>query len=53
MSISRKDFRAIAQEISGIADVSIRTEAAMKMARVCSRLNPRFKLDVFLKACGV
>jgi hypothetical protein len=53
MSVSRKDFRIIAAEISNISDKAVRIEAAMTAARACASLNPRFKLDVFLKACGV
>lgn len=49
--MSRKHFRALAEQIALIPDLSMRITAAHAVAEACRRLNPRFKMERFLRAC--
>ena len=51
--MSRRHFKALAERISSINDLTIRTIAAHAVAEACREFNPRFKLERFLHACGV
>ena len=51
--LTRKHFVLIAKSISAIADPVARKVAAEQAADESAKTNPRFKRDVFLKACGV
>lgn len=57
MSVTQKDFRAIAQILK---DISLYSGYSQPVKMVANRLcdyfqqeNPKFKKDLFLKACGV
>jgi hypothetical protein len=50
---TRKDFRMVADLIKNIPDKEKRKELAHHHAGIFKQQNPRFKHDVFCKACGV
>ena len=49
--MSRKHFKVLAEQIALIPDLSMRIAAAHAVAKACRRLNPRFELERFLRAC--
>jgi len=51
--MSRRDFEALAQNISHITDATARRLAAIAVAGACAKLNARFDTERFLWACGV
>jgi hypothetical protein len=50
---TRKDFRMVADLIKNIPDAQKRKELAHHHSGIFKQQNPRFKHDVFCKACGV
>lgn len=50
---TRKDFRQVADLIKQIPDANKRKELAHHHSGIFKQQNPRFKHDVFCKACGV
>ena len=50
---TRKDFRQVADLIKQIPDADKRKELAHHHSDIFKQQNPRFKHDVFCKACGV
>jgi len=50
---TRKDFRMVADLIKQIPDTNKRKELAHHHSDIFKQQNPRFKHDVFCKACGV
>ena len=50
---TRKDFRMVADLIKNIPDYEKRKELAQHHANIFKQQNPRFKQDVFCKACGL
>ena len=50
---TRKDFRMVADLIKNIPDKEKRKELAHHHAGIFKQQNPRFKHDVFCKACGL
>jgi hypothetical protein len=50
---TRKDFRMVADLIKNIPDKEKRKELAHHHASIFKQQNPRFKHDVFCKACGL
>lgn len=50
---TRKDFRMVADLIKQIPDAQKRKELAHHHSGIFKQQNPRFKHDVFCKACGV
>jgi uncharacterized Zn-binding protein involved in type VI secretion len=50
---TRKDFRMVADLIKNIPDAEKRKELAHHHAEIFKKQNPRFKHDVFCKACGL
>jgi hypothetical protein len=50
---TRKDFRMVADLIKQIPDADKRKELAHHHSGIFKQQNPRFKHDVFCKACGV
>lgn len=51
--MSRKDFEILAEEIRHMLDSTQRLNAAAAVAAACIRINPRFDVQRFYKACGV
>ena len=51
--MSRRDFEALASNISHITDVTARRLAAIAVAGACAQLNARFDTERFFRACGV
>lgn len=51
MTMTKKDFEAIAGEVSIITDDKLRMLAAETFARILARTNPRFDKVVFFLAC--
>ena len=51
--MSRKHFKVLAEQIALIPDLTMRITAAHAVAEACSRFNPRFKIERFLRACCV
>lgn len=49
--MSRKHFKALAERIALIPDLSARIKAAHAVAEACRQFNPRFKPERFLRAC--
>ena len=50
---TRKDFRMVADLIKNIPDLEKRKELAHHHSAIFKQQNPRFKHDVFCKACGL
>lgn len=50
--MTRKHFKAMAETVSKIKDIVERRNAAMALADMCARSNPRFNLRKFLDACN-
>lgn len=51
--MSRQHFEALAYSISTILDPHARLQAAVAVASVGLKFNPRFNADKFYAACGV
>jgi hypothetical protein len=51
--MTRKDFKAIADQIAAISNLVERKTMAIQMAEVCRQSNPRFDFARFYQACGV
>ena len=51
--MTRKHFQILAEEISHMMDETQRINAAAAVASACKRINPRFDIQRFYKACGV
>ena len=51
--VTRKDFRAAAEQIKQIPILSERLQTAMQMAAFFMNQNPKFNLGKFLDACEV
>jgi hypothetical protein len=49
----KRHMERIAEVISNIEDISIRTTTAIRFAEMLMRSNPRFKHEKFMKASGV
>lgn len=52
-NMTRKDFKAIADQIAAISNLVERKTMAIQMAEVCRQSNPRFDFARFYQACGV
>jgi hypothetical protein len=51
--MSKKDFTILADELSKIEDRRERTRAAVAVAAACAKINFRFDIVKFYKACGL
>ena len=51
--VTRKDFRAAADQVRTIPNMAERLQTAMQMAAFFMHRNPRFNLGKFLDACEV
>ena len=51
--VTRKDFRAAAEQVKQIPIMSERLQTAMQMAAFFMHRNPKFDLGKFLDACEV
>lgn len=51
--MTRKDFRLAAETISKITNKEQKLLAASLWIETFTKSNPRFKKDLFLKACGL
>jgi hypothetical protein len=51
--MSRKDFTVLAEELSKINCLRERTRAAVAVAAACAKINFRFDIVKFYKACGL
>lgn len=51
--MTRKDYQLFAEYIRDIRDIELRNQIATICAIVFYRDNPRFKPDLFYRACNV
>lgn len=51
--MTKRDFEAIAAEIAILIDAQTRLNAAAAVAAAAVKLNPRFDVNRFFRACGV
>lgn len=49
--MTKKDFEFIAATIKSTPDAALRTQMAHLFADKLATANPKFKKDIFLKAC--
>jgi hypothetical protein len=50
--MTRQHFELIAKVVSTIDNEDTRKETALNFANELQHLNPRFRIDFFLKACN-
>jgi hypothetical protein len=52
-SMTKKDFEMIASEIAKLINAETRLNAAAAVAAACIKINPRFDVNRFFKACNL
>ena len=53
IDMTKKNFDALAFNISCILNPDHRVSAAVAVAAACTHMNPRFDTNRFFRACGV
>lgn len=51
--MTRKDFEILAAEIAKLINAETRLNAAAAVAAACVKMNPRFDVNRFFKACNL
>jgi hypothetical protein len=52
-SMTKKDFEILAAEIAKLINAETRLNAAAAVAAACIKINPRFDVNRFFKACNL
>lgn len=51
--MTKKDFEILAAEIAKLINAETRLNAAAAVAAACIKINPRFDVNRFFKACNL